>query len=146
MSRFSGTGTEERYHRPSIAARNKIARALRLMIQDSDRFMADMDRFAGWWAGRTGRVTTQVDPEEANRGDSRYHLTLEDVFEIGRFLEMDETTTLGVLAECLQHEAGLPKRRPLSEAELEALDEDIRQLGERVAERLREREREHDAK
>lgn len=146
MSRFAATGMEKKYHRPSIVARNKLAEALRILIQDAGRFMSEMDRFAGWWPGRTGRVTTQISPESANRGDSRYHLTLEDIFEIGRFLEMDPATTMHLMAECLEEEAGLPKRRPLSEAELEALDEDIRLLGERVAERLREREQERDAK
>lgn len=99
MSRYAG---RNEYSEASVGARNEVVQALRAMITDSGQVMADVDRSTGWWPGRTSRITLPISGKET--GAERYHTTLEDLFEIGRFLNMRPATVLSRMALSLKQD------------------------------------------
>ena len=148
MSRFPGKKVRHKYHYPSIDARNRVAELLRDLVLDNGHFLADMDRYAGWWAGRMGRVTTTVPFNAEEPWEARYHLSIEDVFEIGRFLDMSPSETLDLLSQCLREgEDRLPEDLPVSDDEVRMALEEAGPAGERVeAERSGSSEENHNEK
>ncbi|HUF79307.1 MAG TPA: hypothetical protein VMR44_10360 [Thermoanaerobaculia bacterium] len=107
MSRLPTTDQVLKYHPDSIKARNRLALALRQLIKKKEAKMSDVDRTAGWWPGRTSRITLPLRRHKKGTDAApaaRYHLTLEDVFEIGRFLELKPVQVLEALVESLREE------------------------------------------
>lgn len=142
MSRYEGLDRDAMYSESTQVARNEIGRILRTMIADADRSCADVDRFAEWWPGRCARITKEVPLNEEERSrDARYHATIEDVIEIGRFLGLSPAATLSLLGESLDvmtgESAGLATLRngddALAEEELEEIDDLLQSLSKRMA-------------